>query len=119
MSLTIYLTSKQSCPHCGHIFGDGGESIHSQNITHNLGGMAREAGIYELLWRPEGVPVINAGQLVAPLEKAITDMKADSERFKKHNASNGWGMYENFLPWLERLLEACKANPGAVVESHR
>jgi hypothetical protein len=28
------------------------EEMYSANITHNLGDMASEAGIYEALWRP-------------------------------------------------------------------
>ena len=28
------------------------ESLYSSNITHNLGKMANEDGIYEALWRP-------------------------------------------------------------------
>ena len=36
------------------------EEVYSANITHNLGGMADEAGIYEALWRPEEVGIAKA-----------------------------------------------------------
>ena len=91
-------------------------SVYDANITHNLGRMAAEAGIYEMLWRPKEAGIKTASQLIEPLEKAIEEMKRDPERFEKHNSSNGWGLYENFLPWLERLLEACRENPEAEIE---
>jgi hypothetical protein len=35
--------------------------------------------------------------------------------FKMHDAPNGWGTYEQFLPWLEEYLRACEENPDAIV----
>ncbi len=93
--------------------------VHSQNITHNLGGMAQEAGLYDLLWRPEEHGVERAEELIEPLKKGIAAMKEDPARFEKFNASNGWGLYKNFLPWLERLLVACQENPHALVRASR
>lgn len=113
MGLSVYLTSKP-CPLCGK--ADDGFSA---NITHNLGAMAREARIYRQLWRPEEVGITTARQLIAPLKRAIKAMKAEPERFRKHDASNGWGVYDDFLPWLERYLEACKAMPEATVTVDR
>lgn len=94
-------------------------AVHEQNITHNLNQMADEAGIYGVLWRPEENGITQAGQLINPLEKAISAMKADPPRFEKFNASNGWGTYADFLPWLERLLAAAKENPDAEVSVSR
>jgi hypothetical protein len=113
MSLDVYL-SPNKCPHCGR--ADEG---FSQNITHNLNKMADEAGIYGVVWCPEENGITTARQLIEPLRKAIADMKADPERFKKHNASNGWGLYENFLPWLEKYLQACEEMPDAAVSVSR
>lgn len=110
MSLDVYL-SRRPCPHCGR----GSETVFSSNITHNLGAMAEEAGIYKHCWRPEEIGITKASELIEPLTKAIADMKADPERFKKYNAKNGWGLYEHFLPWLEQYLEACKDNPETEV----
>jgi hypothetical protein len=97
---------------------DEGE-VYSANITHNLGKMAREAGIYEHCWRPEELGIKTAGQLIEPLRAGIAAMRADPPRFEKLNASNGWGLYENFLPWLERYLEACEEFPQAEVSVSR
>lgn len=109
MSLDVYLKTAP-CPACGH-----SDTLFSANITHNLGAMAGEAGIYEACWRPEEIGITKAAQLIEPLRNAITLMLAEPARFEKHNAPNGWGLYENFLPWLSRYLRACEENPGAEV----
>ena len=113
MSLDISLC-RNKCPHCGR--SDEG---YSANITHNLNKMADEAGIYGILWRPEENGIEKAAQLIEPLRKAIAEMKADPPRFEKHNSPNGWGLYENFVPWLERLLVACEEYPEAAVHASR
>lgn len=93
--------------------------VYSANITHNLGEMAKEAGIYEACWRPEEIGITKAAQLIEPLRNGIAQMKADPARFEKLNSPNGWGLYENFLPWLENYLAACEANPDAEVSAWR
>lgn len=113
MSLDVYL-EPDKCPHCGR----SGEGF-SANITHNLTEMAHEAGIYEVVWRPEECGIQKARQLIKPLRKAIAEMKADPERFRQHNPPNGWGTYDDFVPWLERYLEACEEMPGAAVRVSR
>ena len=113
MSLDIDLYN-DPCPTCGV-----GGHVFDANITHNLNAMADEAGIYELVWRPEETDVKVAGDLIEPLTKAIVEMKADPERFKKHEPENKWGTYDDFVPWLERYLEACKQYPRARIEACR
>jgi hypothetical protein len=103
-----------ACPTCGR-----GEEVYDANITHNLSAMAGEAGIYEAVWRPEEVGITKAAQLIDPLQTALAMMKEDPERFKKHNASNGWGLYKHFLPWLEKYLAACEEYPEASVSVSR
>src|SRR5260221_6791232 len=47
---------------------DAGErEVYWANITHNLGLMARECGLYEPLWRPVENGITHARQLVEPL----------------------------------------------------
>lgn len=123
MSLDVYLTSEPTlcdCPTCGkpgHIAE--GQVVYSGNITHNLNKMADEAGIYELLWRPEEIGVTKARQIIAPLEIAIADMVANRDKYAQHSAPNGWGTYDQFIPWLEDYLRACKENPEANVSVSR
>ena len=89
--------------------------VYSANITHNLCAMAEEAGIYMHLWRPEEIGLTKAGELIEPLRAGLELMKADPARFEKHNSPNGWGLYKNFVPFVEKYLAACEENPGATI----
>lgn len=113
MSLDVYLSINE-CLCCGR-----NDEFYSSNITHNLNKMAMEAGIYDIVWRPEENGITRAKQLIEPLTKAIAEMKADPERFKKFDASNGWGTYEHFIPWLEEYLSACEVEPESLVRVSR
>jgi len=107
MSLDIYLKKMQMV------------NVHQQNITHNLGHMAKMAGLYAPLWRPEENNITHANQLIPYLETGIALMKEDPARYEQYNPENGWGSYAAFLPWLEKLLTACKEHPDAEIESCR
>ena len=61
------------------------KTIYTRNITHNLGKMAEEAGIYEALWRPDEAGYWNAVDLIQPLSAGLKLLLADPERFKKFN----------------------------------
>jgi hypothetical protein len=93
--------------------------VFDSNITHNLGDMAEEAGIYKALWRPEEIGIVYAEQLVPILKAGIALLKSDPPRFKELNSPNGWGMYEHFVPFVEGYLAACEANPDAVISVWR
>jgi hypothetical protein len=95
--------------------GDGRE-VYDANITHNLNAMAQEAGIYEALWRPKEIGIAHAVELIAPLTAGLALLKSDRPRFEKFNASNGWGTYKHFVPFVERYLEACREHPSARIE---
>lgn len=56
--------------------------VYSGNITHNLGRMAAEAGIYEALWRPEEKQYTKAEQLIEPLEKGLEKLRSNPDYFK-------------------------------------
>ena len=85
------------------------------NITHNLSKMAAAAGIYLALWHPEDIGAKCAGDIVDVVEEGLEKMKSDPEKFEAYNASNGWGLYEHFVPWIEKSLEACKEHPRAMI----
>ena len=89
------------------------------NITHNLGAMAREAGIYEALWRPEEVGINYAHQLMVPLAAARLALITEPEHFRKFAPENGWGTYEGLLEFVEKYMEACIENPDAEVRAYR
>jgi len=89
------------------------------NITHNLTEMANAAGIYTHLWRPEDIGITLASELIAPLEIGLAAMKADPDKYREYDSPNGWGTYDDFVPWIERYIEACKQNPDAEVSVSR
>ncbi len=107
MSLDVYLLENK-CFHCGR-----GEELYSSNITHNLNKMADAAGIYKHLWRPDEIGAKKAKDIIQPLKEGLAKMIAEPEKFKAYNAPNGWGMYEHFIPWVEKYLEACELFPDA------
>lgn len=89
------------------------EELYSANITHNLATMADKAGIYEALWNP--AEKTKAKEIIPLLEKGIEKLKAEPEYFKKYNAKNGWGVYENLISFAEKYLNACREYPEAVI----
>jgi hypothetical protein len=128
-----------------HVSYDGGktlepkkEIVYSANITHNLNKMADKAGLYEALWRPyqlkpnypgfedyndeyayeESNPVY-ANEIIEIIEKGLADMKARPKYYEKFNSPNGWGLYEHFVPFIEKYLTALKENPEAQVVCNR
>ena len=117
MSLDVYLEGQRPCPHCGRSYEEG--QIYWANITHNLNKMASAAGIYEPLWRPDEIGITTASQLIPLLEAGLTKLKANPATYEEYNAENGWGMYEHFVPFVEKYLEACQQNPDATVRVSR
>ncbi len=95
------------------------DEAYSANVTHNLGRMAEEAGIYKHLWRPDEIGVTKARQLIEPLSIGLALMKQEPQRFIALNPSNNWGSYDGFIPWIERYLEACCRYPEAEVSVSR
>ncbi len=148
MSLDFYLEGPErdidcECNGCGnkHTHRET-EEFFSKNITHNLGRMASEAGVYMPLWRPtqfvattedrERIAAIEADggwhkareyertlrhakgrDLVDALRKGLADLKARPEHYEQFNAVNGWGLYKHFVPFVEECLAACEEHPDA------
>jgi hypothetical protein len=150
VSLDVYLYASETstCEKCGHEQQvSSGGCVYDANITHNLGRMAQEAGIYLALWSPgemkapdqskaiqalwrdkqyadaraleAKLPVVYASDLIPVLRDGLAKLKADPAHFEKFNAENGWGLYEHFVPFVERYLAACEANPLAIVRASR
>jgi len=120
MSLDVYLTRKKWISYdAGKTYTEEEETVYHDNITHNLNTMASKSGIYEALWRPEEIGKTKASEIVELLEKGLADLKARRYYFEKFNSPNGWGMYEHFVPFVEKYLEACKQYPDATIEVSR
>lgn len=95
------------------------DEVYSANVTHNLGRMAREAGIYEPLWRPDEIGIKTAAQLIEPLWGGLIRLEDDPGRFKAFNPENGWGTYDGFVEFVRGYLNACRAYPAAEVSVWR
>jgi hypothetical protein len=125
MSLDVMLSGEPTiencfCPNCcNQHTKEVREEIYSSNITHNLGDMAEAAGIYKELWRPEVIGITKAKQLIEPLKIGLEKLKSDPKEYERYNASNGWGLYEHFVPFVENYLNACIENPDANVSVSR
>jgi len=119
MSLDIYLynTKTLTCD-CGKVHELETECVFSTNITHDLNTMADKAGIYDPLWNghKDGIGIDTAGELGEILTLAITHMDMNPDLYRQFNATNGWGTYEQFVPWLEGLRDRCMEYPGAKIE---
>jgi hypothetical protein len=115
------------------------ELLYDANITHNLGEMASEAGIYEALWRPhrlkDGYDIpeddhkaewvfedsceIKTTDITDIIERGLVDLKARPVYFKQFDSPNGWGVYKDFVPFVEKYLEALKMYPDGIVKVDR
>ena len=120
MGLNVYLTRKKwTSFDAGETFTEEDEYVYDANITHNLGDMARKAGIYEALWRPEEINAVKAGEIIELLEDGLESLKKGPEYYETFNSPNEWGMYKNFVPFVEKYLDACKEYPSATIEVSR
>lgn len=94
-------------------------TVYNGNITHNLGKMARAAGIYEALWRPEEVAIIKAYQLIDVLGCGLFKLISRPDLFKEFNPENGWGSYEGLVEFVSNYLKACIDHPHATIKVWR
>lgn len=98
---------------------DETDEVFHANITHNLGQMATKAGIYDYLWRPDENGITKAYEIIDTLETGIKLMVDAPDVFKRLNPKNGWGSYDQFLPWLRNVLNACKKYQEATIQVSR
>jgi len=113
MSLDVYLLDKH-CSHC-----DRGDEIYEDNITHNLGKMAAEAGLYKALWRPDENGITTAQQVADAIEPGLADLKARPEHYEQFNPENGWGTYGTLVRFTQDYLKVCREYPEAIVKVSR
>jgi hypothetical protein len=101
------------------VMPDEDGEVYWRNITHNLGKMASEAGLYEAMWRPDEHGLTHARDLIGPLRDGLATLQSDSERFKAFNPENGWGDYDGLLAFAASYLAACMNWPDAEVRVSR
>lgn len=122
MSLDVKLISRSPievvCEECGNKYNKEVE-YYSANITHNLNRMADKAGIYEALWRPDEIGISVASELIPLLQDGLKKLLSKPKYYEKYNSPNGWGMYEHFVPFVEKYLYACIEYPDAIIKVSR
>ncbi|WP_341323391.1 hypothetical protein NSQ62_07925 [Solibacillus sp. FSL H8-0523] len=84
----------------------------SKNVTHNLIGMWREAGIYSVLYESEGK---TANEVLPKLKQGLIKLKENPVYFNKFNSPNGWGTYDGAVKWLEKLIKEFEEHPRGVI----
>jgi hypothetical protein len=100
------------------------EEYHDQNITHNLGKMADavKAGkwtLYQLLWRPEEHDFVTlTPEYVEAIREGYEELSAHPEKYEQYNSSNGWGLYEHFVPWVKKWLDAISDIPADEMKNY-
>lgn len=125
MSLDVYLEIGERrtgpCEHCNGTgtVDHGREQVFNENITHNLNTMAEEAGVYEVMWRPEEIGVAKAGQALPILEAGLARLVENPDKMKKHNPKNGWGTYDVLVRYVRKYIEACREYPDADIRVSR
>jgi hypothetical protein len=106
MSLDVYLKK-------------GRETVYSANITHNLGKMAAACGVYYACWRPSEINAKKAVHILPMLSDGVRLLKDYPDFYKLFDSPNGWGVYDNFLPWLQKYAIACYQYPEATIKVSR
>lgn len=120
MGLDIYLRRKRWISYdAGKTSTEDHETVYAANITHNLIRMASEAGIYKAIWAPEEIGKTKAGEIVTPLKRGLAALKKCPHCFEPFNSPNGYGTYYDFVPFVERYLEACERHPDTIIDVSR
>ncbi|MEU0665735.1 hypothetical protein ABZ508_26615 [Streptomyces lavendulocolor] len=81
------------------------------NYTSNVSGMWSDA----LGYRLTDLKGKTAGDCVADLKRAVTDMETRPDHYRAMNPCSGWGDYEGALDYLRELRDACIAHPKAEI----
>jgi hypothetical protein len=114
LDFALYASRKIKCE-CGREHEIATTPIWETNVTHNLNKMAEAVGIYEILWKPEENGIIRAKEIIEPLADGIALLKSDAKKYKRFESPNGWGTYDSFIPWLEKVLDNCKLYPDSFI----
>lgn len=89
----------------------------SFNITHNLSTMAKKTNLlYDVLWGIGNDTIVKANSILNDLELGLQELKNKPDYYKQFNASNGWGLYEHFVPFVEKVINCIKEHPDSWVE---
>jgi len=137
MSLDVYIRDKYYLTKDKVNFTEHYEDVYDANITHNLNTMASAVDVkfYYALWRPylivnpnhkiledyrleyefEDSVDVYCKDIVDVIEDGLKKLKSNPDKYKKLDSPNGWGLYDNFVPWVEEYLNKLKEYPNMLV----
>ena len=96
-----------ACPICKR----SGSIWFEFNSTYNLTPMFDAAGFRMRDFNGK------TGAEVAPiLAAAVAVMESDPAKFRAFDSPNGWGTYDQIMPYLREFLAAVDAHPTAMVD---
>ena len=114
----------------------GEEAFFEGSITHNLNVMAKEAGVYEALWRPyllkkyfpvgsrledelefEQSCIVLAKDILPSLELGIEKLLKRPTLYVKFEGKNAF--YTDFINFILEYLQACQEHPDALIKTLR
>jgi len=94
---------------------DKNHTVSEVTITHNLAAMAAEAGLHTAIWNPSELGAVVAGDIIKRLSAGLIELVIDPPHFRRFDAQNGWGTYDQFVALVARYLKACKDYPEAEI----
>lgn len=106
MSYDVTVFDGPECPTCKRC---GGE-LFDWSPTYNYAPMFRAAGFGLRAFDGQ-----TGAQVAAVLAPAVAAMEADPEKFRVLEASNGWGTYDNVMPYLRKFLRIVTERPECSV----
>jgi len=62
---------------------------------------------------------MTGGAALLRLNIALLTLKSDPEKFIKLNPPNGWGSYDGFILFIEKLIEECNKHPNSIWRASR
>ena len=107
MSWDVYLRGK-CCAVCEQ--HTGGRNL--GDYTWNTGPMFFKASGGTNLSNLNGLEARDAARV---LDAALVEMTAHADEYRAMNPANGWGDFDTFREWLQKILEACREMPDAVL----
>ena len=83
------------------------------NMTWNVSPMYYDA--LELEHGIRGLDGMDGQSALKHLNKAISKMVRNAEKYRVMNPENGWGNYDSALHFLEVIRNSCVKNPKAIL----
>ena len=124
MSWNVYLQSRP-CPTCHDVcyFGEWNYTHNTNRMAHDVLGINNDGsgavvlgldrnddGSRKRLW-VEVLDGMDGPEGAEFLDRIITGLRADPDRYRAMNPDNGWGDYDSFVAVLESMRDAVPERP--------